>query len=106
MFNGDRLKLLREEKQLTQEELAVIFNVTDATINRYEKNQRQPDTGMLDRFADFFDVSTDYLLGRTEIRNFNKNDLIVAVNRKALSQKIEEDVKKKLRDKIMKVLEE
>lgn len=69
MFKGERLKLLREEKYLTQEELGKAFNITDATINRYEKGLRQPDTETLKKLADFFNVSVDYLLGRTDIRN-------------------------------------
>ena len=64
MFKGDRLKKLREQKKLTQEQLGRVFNISHATINRYEKEQRQPDTEILNKLADFFDVSTDYLFGR------------------------------------------
>jgi transcriptional regulator with XRE-family HTH domain len=66
MFKGDRLKKLREQRKLTQKQLGSAFNISHATINRYEKGQRQPDTEILDKLADFFDVSTDYLLGRTD----------------------------------------
>ena len=66
MFKGKRLKFYREKNNLTQAELGKIFNISDATINRYEKGQRQPDTDTLSKFADFFDISVDYLLGRTE----------------------------------------
>ena len=68
MFQGDRLKLLREEMNITQEELGVFFGFSDATINRYEKGQRQPSTEMLCKIADYFCVSVDYLLGRKEDR--------------------------------------
>lgn len=69
MFNGERLKELRLEMNLTQIELAKIFNTTHSTINRYEKGIHQPDTDTLNKLADFFNVSTDYLLNRTDIRN-------------------------------------
>lgn len=69
MFKGNRLKILREEKSLTQMDLGKIFNISDATINRYEKELRQPDTDTLNKLADFFCVTIDYLLGRTDVRN-------------------------------------
>jgi transcriptional regulator with XRE-family HTH domain len=106
MFNGDRLKLLREEKKMTQEELAKLFNVTDATINRYEKNQRQPDTDALNRFADFFDVTTDYLLGRTDKRKFNDDDLIFGIDEQMIKIKLTDDIKKRLKEKVLKAFEE
>jgi len=68
MFQGDRLKLLREEMNISQEELGIMLGVSDPTINRYEKGQRQPNTTMLCKIADYFCVSVDYLLGRKEDR--------------------------------------
>ena len=65
---SQRLKELREEKGLTQDQLAKIFNVENPTINRYEKNKRGKTFDILVQFADFFDVSVDYLLGRTDFR--------------------------------------
>jgi len=72
MFRGDRLKKLRLEKNLTQEELGKIFNVSHATINRYEKGVHQPDSSTINKLAEFFNVSTDYLLGRSDIRDLPK----------------------------------
>ncbi len=60
-----RLRELREQKQMTQEELGKIFGVDRATISRYETGTRDPDPELLRKFADFFGVTTDYLLGRT-----------------------------------------
>ena len=65
---GERLMLLREESGLTQEKLAEIFKTKKATISRYETGTRDPKLDMLIEFADFFDVSVDFLLGRTENR--------------------------------------
>lgn len=65
MFSGAKLKELRLEKNLTQIELAKIFNTSNATINRYEKNINEPDSETITKLADFFNVTTDYLLDRT-----------------------------------------
>lgn len=63
---GDRLKKLRTEKRITQEELGRKVNVTKVSISGYENGNRSPDTETLQRLADYFEVSTDYLLGRTQ----------------------------------------
>lgn len=65
-MNGERLKKLRKEKKLTQSELGSKINVTKVSISGYESGNRSPDTDTLQRLADFFEVSTDYLLGRTD----------------------------------------
>ena len=65
---GDRLKLLRTEKGDTQKDLADLLDVSPSTIGMYERNQRDPDTATLRFLADYFAVSVDYLLDRTEFR--------------------------------------
>ncbi|MGE7132613.1 helix-turn-helix domain-containing protein [Lysinibacillus xylanilyticus] len=71
---GKRLKLLRAEKKITQEELGKVVNVTKVSISGYENGNRTPDTETLQALADFFNVSTDYLLGRADKRNENENN--------------------------------
>ncbi len=61
---GERLARLRQEKGLSQAELARLLNLGQSTIAMYERNKRFPDHQILERLADFFGVSTDYLLGR------------------------------------------
>lgn len=68
MFRGDRLKSLREEKKLTQTDLAINFNISDSAINRYEKGLRNPDYDLLAKLSSFFNVSVDYLLGISDVR--------------------------------------
>lgn len=63
---GKRLKILRSEKKITQEELGKVVNVTKVSISGYENGNRTPDTETLQKLADFFNVSTDYLLGRSD----------------------------------------
>lgn len=64
MTLGSRLRKEREKKKLTQEELGKLLGVSDATINRYEKDTRKPDPTMLKALANILEVTTDFLLGR------------------------------------------
>jgi transcriptional regulator with XRE-family HTH domain len=64
----ERLVYLREEKNLKQKEFAEAIKIHNRNINRYELGLREPDFDTLIKIADFFNVSTDYLLGRTENR--------------------------------------
>lgn len=66
---SDRLKNLREEKKILAKELASSLNVEPATITNWEKGKRFPREDMLIEIADFFDCTTDYLLGRTDNRS-------------------------------------
>lgn len=61
-----RLKQLRKERKLSQLQLAFDLNMNQNTISRYENLERQADYDTLIRFADYFGVSVDYLLGRTD----------------------------------------
>lgn len=63
---GKKLRKLRIEKGLTQADLAATLSLGESTISFYESNKRQPDYETLTKIADFFKVSTDYLLGRTD----------------------------------------
>ena len=59
----ERLRELRKEKKLSMKELGLMFGLAESTISLYEKGKRQPDNATLIRFADFFGISVDYLLG-------------------------------------------
>lgn len=63
---GDNIKALRREKRLTQTELGKIFNVSHAAIYGWETDKQEPSLEMLVRIADYFNVSVDFLLGRTD----------------------------------------
>lgn len=60
---GNKIKLLRQEKNITQKELGAELNLAESTISLYESDKRTPDNGTLIDIARFFGVSTDYLLG-------------------------------------------
>lgn len=65
-----RLKELRKLRKMTQQRLAIELNMNQNTISRYESGEREADYQMLIRFADFFNVSIDYLLERTDDPTF------------------------------------
>ena len=62
---GERLKTLRIENHLRQDQVARLINVDKSSISLYETGMRQPSYATLVRLADVFNVTTDYLLGRT-----------------------------------------
>lgn len=66
---GDRIKQLREEANMGRAELAQKIGVTYHALSKYETNERQPDYETLKKIANLFNVSTDYLLGHSNIRN-------------------------------------
>ena len=68
---GKRLIELREELNLTRDDLANRINITYSALAKYETNKRFPDKETLGKLADYFNVSVDYLLCRTNIKNFN-----------------------------------
>ncbi|MGE5416476.1 MAG: helix-turn-helix domain-containing protein [Acidobacteriota bacterium] len=61
---GKQMKILRSQYELTQQDLADALHIGKSAIALYETGRRQPDPVTLDKIADFFDVSVDYLLGR------------------------------------------
>ena len=61
-----RLNELRKEKNISQLKLALDLNMNQNTVSRYETMEREADYATLIKFADYFAVSIDYLLGRTD----------------------------------------
>jgi transcriptional regulator with XRE-family HTH domain len=69
MFDGKRLKSIRNDKNITQKELGKILSLSHATINRYERGVNEPDSSTIVKIAEYFDVTLDYLLGRVDEPN-------------------------------------
>ena len=67
-----RLKALRIKKGISQLKLAIDLNMNQNSISRYQNGQRQADYETLIKFADYFNVSIDYLLERTENPDINR----------------------------------
>ena len=63
-----RIRDLREDHDLTQATLAELLQVHQTTYSDYERGKLNVPLSVLDRLADYYGVSVDYLLGRTEIR--------------------------------------
>lgn len=76
---ASRLKELREEKGLTQEQLSVRLNVGRSAVGMYEAGKRVPRFETIDKFADFFDVSPDYMRGKVD----NKHEWLLTPEEQA-----------------------
>lgn len=85
------LKELREDKGYIQEQLAGALHVTKATISHYELGTSTPNIDLMIQMADIFDVSLDYLMGRTTAKipcDFWKGSFIKGVGNKELIERI------------------
>lgn len=93
----NRLKLLREEKQLLQEELGKIIGVSGRAIGNYENGNRDMSTEIVIKLANFFDVTTDYLLGKSKERHskidFNADLIKIGLSLKDYTPPTEEQKK-------------
>lgn len=71
---AQRLAELRAARKLSQYKLAEMLGFSRGQIANYEQGSREPDHATLQQFADFFGVSVDYLLGRTDVRQHDEED--------------------------------
>lgn len=80
MFDGLRLRELRINKGLTQQELGDMVHVTKAEISMIESNKRSPKIATIIEFMMIFNVSSDYLLGAdNQIVEYNNPDVVVSI---------------------------
>lgn len=115
---AQRLKKLREGVSLSQAKIAALMGATQASVNRYENGQSTPPLKILLWYADFFDVSMDYIFARTEQPQGklfeNKPKVIEAITQdnRELRQFVDmcfdptSPVSEKLRDMLTQMLEE
>lgn len=64
----NQIRNLREDRDLKQEEIAKILHCSQACYSNYEKGKREIPTEVLNQLADFYGVSVDYLIGRTNVK--------------------------------------
>lgn len=74
MSFGDNLKKIRQNCNLTQEELAKKINTSRSNIANYENNKNMPSIDVLSKLSEILDCSVDYLLGKTNERNPKETD--------------------------------
>ncbi|MBY2477594.1 helix-turn-helix domain-containing protein [Clostridioides difficile] len=96
---GERFKFLRTEMNLTQDELVDKFNTTyntnfnKSTLSQYENDKRKPEINSLEKWSEFFGVSIDYLLGKSDVKDIEIDDEIMCIQR-ARDKMSSEDRKK------------
>lgn len=78
----NRIKSLREDLKLSQEELANKLNLSKGIISLYEQEKRKPSLEILIQLSEIFNVSIDYILGRTDIRNAIDEPIAIAASTK------------------------
>lgn len=81
MSFGYRLKTLRTSKKMTQTELGDILNVTKSSISGYENGTRFPDQESLVKIAEYFNVTTDYLLGKNQTPEWANDDQVIELDK-------------------------
>ena len=109
---GARIRYVRNKMQCTGEEFGKLLNVTKVAVSNWEKDNRKPDIDMLARIANPGNVTTDFLLCKTDIENntlykfdSNKENLILELSKEVYPNGItREEIIEKL--KIFKQLEE
>ena len=75
-MSTNRIKDLREDRDLRKTDVAEATGIDQRTLSNYETGKTNPDSFALIRLADFFDVSIDYLLGRTNLRKDTADDVL------------------------------
>ena len=99
----NRLKFLREEKGLFQKDIAKLLNVSVPAVNQYESGKRDMSTDTLIILSEYFGVTTDYLLGKTDIRNPGQqiddvlNEAMIGMSKEEY-EALNETQKKQIRD--------
>ena len=76
----NRIKDLREDRDMRQSDLAAATGIDQRTISNYETGKTSPDAYALIKLADFFDVSIDYLVGRTSVDYSSNNKRISKID--------------------------
>lgn len=69
---GDRIKKLRDDNNVSQFELSEFLGISQQALSKWENGKTQPDNDSLVKLANYFNVSTDYLLGNSESKHIEK----------------------------------
>ncbi|KZD36517.1 XRE family transcriptional regulator [Bacillus wiedmannii] len=96
---GEKIKELRKNNKITQEQLGNAIGVSKMAISYFEKGKKSPGRESLEKIADYFNVTTDYLLGRSEDPELSEEENKIVTeegkNIMALIESLPEDERKK-----------
>lgn len=115
MSFGNNLKKIRQEKNMTQEELAKRINTSRSNIANYENDKNMPSIDILNKLSEILNCTTDYLLGKSNKKNYDieKELLNIGLNKndynpptKEQQEKIEEFARFVLKDNLKKKKED
>ncbi|MBU2703652.1 transcriptional regulator with XRE-family HTH domain [Sporomusaceae bacterium BoRhaA] len=95
---GDNIRKLRNKRGLTQAQFGEAIGVAESTISLYESGKREPDNKTLLRIAEYFQCTTDYLLGRTNDPKGYKIDTIAAHRTDDPTKQLPEEARKSLEE--------
>lgn len=73
---GQTIRDLRKQRKMSQTELAKILHVSQQTVTAWETGKAEPSSSTISNLADYFNVTTDYLLGRSEKKDDDKVDYV------------------------------
>ncbi|WP_026021279.1 helix-turn-helix domain-containing protein [Paenibacillus senegalensis] len=85
MNYGSRIAQLRKARGLTQMQLSEALDISRASLALYEQNRREPDSSMLTKLSNYFNVSIDYLVGRTDFPQSADENIQQFINHLELS---------------------
>lgn len=85
LFIAENLKTLRRQKNMTQEDVAQILNVSPQSVSKWERGDTYPDITLLPSIANLFDTSVDTLIGMDKIRDTNTKDSIYVAEKAAMA---------------------
>nr|WP_302145095.1 helix-turn-helix transcriptional regulator [Limosilactobacillus mucosae] len=102
MTVGERIADLRKHRGLSQYQLAKLLNIATSTLGMYETGKRKPNVEMLEQIAEFFNVSTDYLLGRDHKEDDEKP---LTRNQKLIAYSIDPDISDEERQAIIEMVQ-
>ena len=77
---GNRIRILRLEANLTQEEFGKPYSLKKSTVSQYESGSSRPDDELKKRIALDYNVSLDWLMGLTDIRNYDNKETTIALH--------------------------
>ena len=98
---GDKIRELRSIHRMSQTDLAKAIHVSQQAITKWENGKSEPSSTAINQLANYFDVSSDYLLGRTSNKLPDKN---MTTNQKLIAYSIDPDTSDEERDAIIEMV--